>query len=191
VRQWHRRQPTLALARSGHVPSSRCGAKELATVKAQLQDAQSGLEGTTSDLEEARAEVERIQGDLPQREAALKTAERQFAKDRKKLDGRASAVAAKEKSVAAREKAVGIVERQIEANTISGDGVYEVGVDIKPGTYKSSGGGGMCYYAENGDANGNDILSNNIVNSGAPAVTSVSAGHFFETSGCGDWVLQP
>jgi multidrug efflux pump subunit AcrA (membrane-fusion protein) len=160
-------------------------------VRAQLDDANAELESANAAVESAKAEVETIAGDLPDREAALKDTQRRLAKDQRILRRRLAAVTAQEKSLVRRERAVGLVEKEIEANTISGDGVYEVGVDIKPGTYKSSGGGNLCYYAENADANGSNIISNNVIQAGAPAVTTLSAGNFFETQGCGDWVLQP
>lgn len=156
----------------------------------QLEQASSDLDAAESDLQAAEDEIDSIEGDLPARERALEKAQAKLEDAQKALGKRIGLVTAQERAVVRRERAVGIVERRIEANTISGDGVYEVGVDIKAGTYKSSGANGMCYYASNGDANGSNILSNNIVEGGAPAVATVAAGTFFETSGCGDWVLQ-
>jgi uncharacterized membrane-anchored protein YhcB (DUF1043 family) len=189
---WFKRTWVIALAAGvlglvvGAAASGSTGPTDSPEYKAQAKE----LASLTAELNDAKVEIESIAGDLPDREAALKDGQTQLAKDQQDLQARLAAITAKEKAVAKREKAVGMVEKEIQANTISGDGVYEVGVDIKPGTYKSSGGSGMCYYAENGDANGNNIISNNIVDGGASAVTTVSAGHFFETSGCGDWVLR-
>lgn len=92
-------------------------------------------------------------------------------------------------SLTKREKAVGIVETEVKNNTIPGDGTYEVGKDMKAGTYKTAGpDGSQCYSSVNGDANGTDIKSNNL--SAGPSTVQVSNGEFFETSGCKDWILQ-
>ena len=61
---------------------------------------------------------------------------------------------------------------------------------MKPGTYKCSGGGSLCYYAVNSHADGANIISNNVVQEGAPAIATVGAGTYFETSDHGKWVLQ-
>lgn len=182
--------PTTSTQYKGVVKQRDEVRQQLEQTSAELEAAESDLATTELDLEAAEDEIVSIQGDLPAREQALEKAEAKLERAQRALGRRADAVTAKEKSVVKRERAVGIVERRIEANTISGDGVYEVGVDIRAGTYKSAGANGMCYYASNGDANGSNILSNNIVEGGAPAVTTVAAGTFFETSGCGDWVLQ-
>jgi len=44
------------------------------------------------------------------------------------------------------------------------DGLYEVGKEIKPGVYKTSGGGdlGGCYYARLSSDQTSDIIANNI-----------------------------
>jgi predicted nucleotide-binding protein len=79
------------------------------------------------------------------------------------------------------------------ANTtspIGGDGVYLVGLDIQPGTYRTAGpagrGHGSCYYALLSSTNTQDIITNNNVN--GPAVITidpeVKAVHF---SGCKPW----
>lgn len=74
--------------------------------------------------------------------------------------------------------------------TISGDGTYEVGTDIKPGTYKSpTPDSGNCYWARlRDDKNSiNSIIDNN--NSAGPSVVTIHSGdRIFETSGCNDWV---
>jgi hypothetical protein len=77
---------------------------------------------------------------------------------------------------------------QITASKTSfGDGMYIVGTDITPGTYKNSG-GSSCYYARlSGFANStDDIVANNNVT--APTIVSISASDKgFESQGCGTW----
>ena len=147
----------------------------------QFKDQAKELNAAQEDLAAVEADLETIAGDVPAREKAVEEAEGELAKREKSL-------AKTEAAVAKREKAVSQTENAIEANTISSDGVYEVGVDIKAGTYKKTGGSG-CYYAENADSNGSNIISNNLTD--GPATFTVSAGNFFETSNCSDWTLQP
>jgi hypothetical protein len=160
---------------------------EYKAVAAERDEAKADLTTAQADLSAAQAEVESIAGDLPDREAAVKAANIQL--DQREADVKAAEQAARatEKALHKREVAVGIVEKEIAANTIT-DGTYEVGVDIKAGTYKTKGASG-CYYSVNGDANGNDIISNNI--SDGPGIVSVSNGQWLELD-CSnaDWVLQ-
>lgn len=78
------------------------------------------------------------------------------------------------------------------AQTTITAGTYEVGVDIEPGKYKSSGPTGFgCYYArlKTNDGSVGDIIQNNI-SQGASVVTIKESDGYFETSGCEPWVKQ-
>ncbi|MEU9864574.1 hypothetical protein AB0D99_27230 [Streptomyces sp. NPDC047971] len=69
-------------------------------------------------------------------------------------------------------------------------GMYKVGLDIAPGTYKSTGNtDDSCYWERAKDAShGTDsILANNNV-SGTAIVKVSKSDAYFKTSGCGDWV---
>ncbi len=139
--------------------------------------------GIASQLDDATGQVDELTaqiGDLPDREEAVQTKEDE-------LKERESDVKAAENAVAKREKKVGIVEQEIKSNTISGDGTYEVGVDMKPGKYKSKS-ESDCYWSVNADPNGNNILSNGL--SSGPQTVTVAKGQYFETADCGDWVRQ-
>lgn len=138
------------------------------------------LHGQLDDLTGERDDLAAQIGDLPEREKALKDAQA-------KLKRRERRVSRREHDVSRREKAVGIVETEIRRNTVH-DGTYEVGVDIKAGTYKTDGNPG-CYYAVLGSADTNDILNNNLGD--GPMVVTVSDGQFLELSCSGAaWVLQ-
>lgn len=70
-----------------------------------------------------------------------------------------------------------------------GDGDFQVGTDIKPGTYRSSGNSdGMCYWerAKNASGDTDSLLANDNV-SGASYVTIKSTDKIFKSSGCKDW----
>ena len=153
-----------------------------------LNDAISALEQAGEDIDALDAKYSEEIGDLPDRESALQEGIEQLAADQQVLDDARRDTLTLLKGVRRREKAVGIVEREIEANTIRGNGTYRVGADIQPGTYRSEPNRGSCYWSVNADANGANILSNNF--GSGPQLAQVGAGQFFETSSCNDWVLQ-
>ncbi|MFI1357230.1 hypothetical protein ACH4TV_27140 [Streptomyces sp. NPDC020898] len=72
---------------------------------------------------------------------------------------------------------------------IEGDGDFQVGGDIKPGTYRTSGNtDGMCYWERAKDASGeiDSLLANDNV-SGTSYVTLLATDKLFKSSGCKDW----
>jgi hypothetical protein len=66
----------------------------------------------------------------------------------------------------------------------SGDGSYQVGTDIQPGTYHTNGVGKLCY-ADTTDASGTII--NQEVQHGPVTFVINPAAKIFKTSGCGTW----
>jgi hypothetical protein len=68
------------------------------------------------------------------------------------------------------------------------DGTYVVGVDIKAGTYHSTGGNG-CYWARLSSDNETDIIDNHL-GDGPTTVTIKRGDHAFETNGCDPWVRR-
>jgi hypothetical protein len=73
------------------------------------------------------------------------------------------------------------------------EGIWTVGVDIEPGTYRTAEaitGTGYCYWAiYTSGTDGDDIIENDGPEGGCPTVT-LSAGQDFENSGCGTFVKQ-
>lgn len=69
---------------------------------------------------------------------------------------------------------------------ITEDGIYLVGADIKPGTYRS-GASPDCYWARLRNTNGDldSIITNH--NGGNSVVTIKSTDKAFETARCGTW----
>jgi hypothetical protein len=160
---------------------------QLATTSGTLTETQSDLQAAQNRVDTLTGTITRLKGDLPRREAAVKKAEGAVAKRETAVAADRRAVNARETAVAKREKAVGLVETTIQNNTVS-DGIYEVGTDIKAGTYKTNGGSG-CYYAVLGSANTNNIINNSYQD--GPAVVSVSNGQYLELDCNGaDWILQ-
>jgi hypothetical protein len=77
------------------------------------------------------------------------------------------------------------------ANTIPGNGTFRVGVDVAPGTYKSSGGTsstGSCYWYRHATVGGsNDIIDSN-ESTGPQYVQIAPTDGTFETAFCQPWV---
>ncbi|SOD86044.1 hypothetical protein [Streptomyces sp. Ag109_G2-15] len=70
-----------------------------------------------------------------------------------------------------------------------GDGDYQVGSDIKPGTYRTTGNtDGMCYWERAKDASGetDSVLANDNV-TGTSYVTVKPGDKLFKSTGCNDW----
>ncbi|MFD9795348.1 hypothetical protein ACFWXK_30855 [Streptomyces sp. NPDC059070] len=75
-----------------------------------------------------------------------------------------------------------------EAKGLDGSGSYQVGADIEPGTYVSSGNKDGCYWERAKDASGSTdaILANDNV-TGASYVTVSASDKVFKSSDCQDW----
>lgn len=139
------------------------------------------LADTKVDLSQAQTQAAKVD-EVDARQKTLDDRE-------KELNTQADGIASQKKDLKKRETAVGIRTEEISSNTIDGDGMYEVGKDIKTGTYKTKG-GSDCYYAVLKNAKGGldaIIQNNNISGSG---VVSVSNGQFLQLAGCSEWVKQ-
>ncbi len=73
--------------------------------------------------------------------------------------------------------------------TTPGDGVWRVGVDIQPGTYRSSG-GDVCYWARLYGFQGNSQIDS-YAGSGPTIVTIRPTDVGFESRKCGNWTMAP
>lgn len=71
---------------------------------------------------------------------------------------------------------------------VPGNGMYRVGVDIAPGTYKADGNKSGCYWERDKDAlHGTDSIEANENVTGSGIVTITPQDAYFKTSGCADW----
>jgi hypothetical protein len=75
------------------------------------------------------------------------------------------------------------------AGAIPGDGTFQVGADIQPGTYVSAPPAVNCYWARLSSPNAGDIIANNN-SSGQSVVTILASDKFFESSGCSGWTRR-
>lgn len=72
-----------------------------------------------------------------------------------------------------------------------GDGTWEVGTDIEPGTYRLREAPSLCYWARLSGFGGglDDIIANG--NEGAPAIVTIAATDTgFESARCGTWTAD-
>ncbi|MET7763748.1 hypothetical protein ABZS71_17650 [Streptomyces sp. NPDC005393] len=75
----------------------------------------------------------------------------------------------------------------------SGDGTLQVGNDVKPGTYRTTGNSdGMCYWERAKDSSGeaDAIIANDNVTGGS-YVTIKASDKIFKSEGCEDWEAVP
>jgi hypothetical protein len=74
-----------------------------------------------------------------------------------------------------------------------GEGTWEVGVDVKPGKYKTAGalqtGLGLCYWHTATDDTNLTIVAQGVVDKpNEPGRVTLKKGQFFKTTGCEPWV---
>ncbi|WP_112138426.1 hypothetical protein [Glycomyces dulcitolivorans] len=162
----------------------------------RLQYENDSLRDTTEELRDEAAEQ---QSEIAERESDLRSLEAQvdqFDERETELDQRESGLDARESDLDARgaelderEQAITETEEEIEENTIPGDGIWVVGDEIEPGTYKAQGSGSACYWARLGSLDTFDILNNHF--GSAEVTVQIQSGDIaFETSGCGSWIKQ-
>ena len=95
---------------------------------------------------------------------------------------KSKALKARERRLNRREAALIVEEVQAEQSIIS-DGIWQVGVDIEPGTYRAEG-GESCYWALLNSADTQDIVNNGGF---GPNQTITIDSAWFETNDCGEW----
>jgi hypothetical protein len=77
------------------------------------------------------------------------------------------------------------------ATAMAGEGTYEVGVDVQPGTYISAPtSGSNCYWARMKAGDGIDNIIANDNTTGSAVVTIQAGDKFFKSSGCSDWTKR-
>lgn len=77
------------------------------------------------------------------------------------------------------------------AVAMDGDGTFQVGVDVKPGTYVSKKpSSGNCYWARLSGQDGLGGIIDNNNSSGQSVVTIRKTDKYFESSGCSEWTKR-
>lgn len=149
--------------------------EKLARQVADLESELAAAEQELGVIDERSAELDEREGALDSREEELDGRSEQLDQRESRLEERADEVTAAEDEAAAREV---------------GEGVWTVGVDIEPGTYRTvEPVSSTCYWGiYRTGSNGEDIVANDIVTGGRPTVT-LSEGQDFQ-SDCGTWRRQ-
>jgi hypothetical protein len=75
--------------------------------------------------------------------------------------------------------------------TIAGDDLVHVGEDVAPGVYRvvEPIDGGQCYWKKSSDAEGDNIIDNDIPAGGRPQVT-LKKGQWFTSKRCPEWAAK-
>lgn len=146
--------------------------------------------GATVATPEPRVVTEEVPGEIPQADLdALAERENELAKRASELNDREAALDERKTELDERAAEIRQQEETIAANTVT-DGVWVVGTDIKPGTYRARNVPSDCYWAiTRSGSNGDDIINNGIPGGGNPTVT-LSKGQDFTTQRCGEWRRQ-
>src|SRR5699024_5285451 len=148
---------------------------EIITKEVEIEVEPADMDERRAVLDEREEELEQRSSELDERSGELDTRDEELETLASELDERDEALTAS--------------ETKIEENTIPGSGIYLVGEDIKPGSYRSD--SSDCYWARLSGTSGesNEIITNNIVD-GTSYVTIAASDVAFETRRCGDWKLQ-
>jgi hypothetical protein len=167
----------LGFAAAGGDPRE---SEEYRALQGELSAAQERI-GTLED------EVRSAQNDARK---AAQTAEDTIRDAEETLLAKAAELDEREADVAAREKAADELFNRVAETSIE-HGVWTVGVDVEPGTYRTAEAlTGYCYWAiYRSGTNGDDIIQNDGPEGGYPTVT-LSEGQDFENSGCGTFIKQ-
>jgi hypothetical protein len=106
------------------------------------------------------------------------------------LNQQAASLKQQQATLAQQQQAVKAEMGQLQSSQISGDGVYVLGKDIKPGVYHTNGSGNSgandCYFATLNSTDTNNIADNN--NFDGPETVDVSSAYAFEVNGPCTWV---
>jgi hypothetical protein len=168
---------TLGVAGSGN-------ADELEAARSHAADLSNDLETAQSDLADARTEIGTFNEQVitfEDRIAALMSEASRLEEQISDLRGQVADLKGK---LADQAKAGGY---SVNARSSFGDGIWLVGEEIQPGTYRSPA-GGSCYWARLSGFGGFDDI---IINGGFTrnqTVTISASDKGFESSNCGTWV---
>lgn len=156
-------------------------------VSDQLAVASTSAEELQADVQQLEGRVERSKEQAAQAEVEARAkVEADFAETQAAMDSRAFELDQRSAGLDAREAEIAQTEQRIEQNSF-GNGVWEVGVDVQPGKYKTAG-SSSCYW-EKTDRSG-EIIDNDALD--GPSTVVIEASVFtFTSQRCGTWQLVP
>jgi chaperonin cofactor prefoldin len=207
-RRWAKRAGVAVLAVAvllvgvgiGSSANNKAGALASAkSANASLRGRVSTLNGQVSTL---NGQVSTLQGQLTTAQAQAKNAvsaataaanakaAAAYAARNAALSQKAATLKQQQDTLAQQQQSVKAQMGELQASQISGDGVYVVGKDIKPGVYHTNGSGNTgandCYYATLNSTDTSNIADNN--NFDGPETVDVSSAYAFQISGPCTWV---
>ncbi|GAB3521022.1 HlyD family secretion protein [Arthrobacter monumenti] len=143
-----------------------------------------------SDLAVLEEDYDVLASGIAERESAVAQQEVDFLKAETELEEAQAKLEKAQAKLEERETAVAGAEAEKANNTIS-EGTWTVGVDIEPGTYRTTDSvRSSCYWSIYvSGTNSEDIVFNGIPGGGLPTVT-LSEGQDFTTNRCGTWAKQ-
>lgn len=153
------------------------------TASAEYHGLQKRLDGVVASGATLRAGISQAQASNQAAQMSAAAVESAAAASQAALAQQAAAVASQQAALTA-------AQQQVAANSI-GEGIWTVGTDIAPGTYRTSQPvSSDCYWKiTKSGTNGSDIIKNDIPGGGMPTVT-LSVGQDFTNSRCGTFVKQ-
>lgn len=153
-------------------------AQQMSLIEKQAADA----EQVATDIRtQADAEVASARAD------ALTEVTAENAARQAELDARVAELDGREAGLAQREEAVTVLEKQAADGSLPGDGVYLVGSEVAPGTYRA-GSPADCYWERRSGLSGefSDVITNGLGASDS-TVTIRASDVAFSSARCGTW----
>ena len=141
-------------------------------------------------LRQARSQIKQEQDAAAQQVADAKdevdTAKDDLASAKSDLSDERAKVRSERRKLERLKGQVNGVRTEIAKNSFDGEGMYVVGEDVSPGTYRASGTGDNCYWARLSSLSTDDIIDNN--NTTGPVVLQVQpSDKAIQVSGCGEF----
>lgn len=138
-------------------------------------------------LEGAVAEAQADEAEAHSESNTFRTDLKAYEQREEKFETRTAELDEREAGLDDREAEISSEEERVAQNSF-GSGTYVVGTDIEPGTYRTDGGGSLCYWARLSGGGGGfgDIIANDNVD--GPTTVVISPTDWgFENSRCGTW----
>jgi hypothetical protein len=173
--------------KSGELASAKTANASLRTQVTKLNGQVSTLRGQVRGL---HGQVATAQSQARNATSAASTkAAQAYAARNAALTQQSSALKQQQTALSRQQQQVKAQLGDIQASQLSGDGVYVVGQDIKPGTYHTNGSGDPgandCYFATLNSTDTSNIADNN--NFDGPETVDVSSAYAFEINGPCTW----
>lgn len=155
----------------------------------RIDAAEQHAEAEAGRADAAQAARDRVDDTVSQRSSDLDDRETSLDQRESGLDTREQGLNTREQGLDSRETAVSAAERAAKANSFAGDGIYLIGTDIQPGTYRAKPSpSGSCYYAILNSLDGSlDAIRENNNVAGQVVLQVPADAKAVEVSGCAEF----